>query len=52
MPLTKKGKKIKKNFVKEYGKEEGTSNFYATINKGKITGAEGAKKKHKTKKGK
>jgi len=40
MPLTEKGKKILANFKKEYGAKKGTSNFYASINKGKITGAE------------
>jgi len=29
MVLTKKGKKIKKNFQKEYGRKKGTSIFYA-----------------------
>lgn len=48
MPLTKKGKKVKKNFEKEYGKKEGTSAFYATVNKGKISGA--MKKKSPSKK--
>ena len=38
MPLTKKGKKIKKAMEKEYGKEKGKKVFYATENKGKIKG--------------
>ena len=38
MPLTKKGKKIKKSFEKEYGKEKGEKVFYATENKGKLKG--------------
>ncbi len=42
MPLTEKGRKILKNFKKEYGKE-GESNFYASINAGKITGVEAGK---------
>lgn len=33
MPLSKKGKKIKGNFEKEYGKKKGTSFFYAWENK-------------------
>lgn len=38
---------------KEYGSKKGESVFYASINKGKITGAEGSKaKKRKKKKGK
>lgn len=39
MPLNKKGKKIKKNFEKEYGKQKGDSIFYASINKGTVKGA-------------
>lgn len=50
MPLTKKGKKIEKAMEKEYGKKKGESVFYASINKGKVKGAEGKKAKHKTKK--
>lgn len=38
MPLTKKGKKIKRAMVKEYGKKKGERIFYATENKGKIKG--------------
>ena len=38
MPLTKKGKKIKKAMEKTYGKEKGEKVFYATENKGKIKG--------------
>lgn len=38
MPLTKKGKKIKKSMMKQYGKEKGEKVFYATENKGKIKG--------------
>lgn len=45
MPLTKKGKKIKKAMTATYGKKKGASVFYASINKGKVTGAEGKKKK-------
>lgn len=40
MPLTSKGKTILGKMVSEYGKKKGTSVFYASINKGKITGAE------------
>ena len=49
MPLTKKGKKVKKAMQKEYGEEKGEKVFYASINKGKVKGAEG-KKKHGKKK--
>jgi len=38
MPLTKKGKKIKRAMKKEYGKEKGTRVFYASQNKGTIKG--------------
>lgn len=46
MPLTKKGKKIKGAMDKEYGKKKGDSVFYASINKGKVKGAEGKKKRN------
>jgi hypothetical protein len=36
MPLTKKGKEIKKVMVKEYGKKKGEAVFYASENKGTI----------------
>lgn len=35
MPLSKTGKKIKKNFIEEYGKEKGEKIFYAWENKTK-----------------
>ena len=41
MPLTTKGKKILANMKSEYGGKKGTSVFYASINAGKIKGAEG-----------
>ena len=44
MPLTKKGKKIRKAMHKTYGSKKGESVFYASINKGTVKGA------HKTKK--
>jgi hypothetical protein len=40
MPLTKKGRKIKAAMQSEYGAKKGESVFYASINKGKIHGAE------------
>lgn len=40
MPLTKKGKKIKKAMSKQYGKKKGEQVFYATKNKGKIKGVD------------
>lgn len=39
MPLTKKGKKIKRAMTSEYGKKRGAAIFYASINKGTIKGA-------------
>jgi hypothetical protein len=45
MPLTKKGKKIKSAMVEQYGKKKGQQVFYASQNKGTITGT------HKQRKG-
>lgn len=46
MPLTKKGAKIKAKMKKFYGKDKGESVFYASENKGTITGvAEEPKRK-------
>lgn len=45
MPLTKKGKKIEKNMLKEYGKKKGEEVFYASKNKGTIRNVEKSKKK-------
>jgi hypothetical protein len=47
MPLTSKGRKIKKNMVEEYGEKKGTSVFYASENAGKISGVHKGGKKHK-----
>lgn len=38
MPLTKKGVKLKKKFIQEYGAEKGKKVFYASENKGRIKG--------------
>ena len=38
MPLTEKGKKIKKAMQKQYGKKAGERVFYAAENKGSIKG--------------
>lgn len=46
MPLTKKGQKIKKAMVKQYGTKKGKQVFYASENKGTI---KGVKKPTKTK---
>ncbi len=45
MPLTKKGKTIKKAMDKEYGKKKGDQVFYASENSGKIKGVAKTKKK-------
>jgi hypothetical protein len=42
MPLTEKGKKIKREMKKHYGKEKGEEVFYASEKKGNIKGV----KKH------
>lgn len=42
MPLTGKGSKILSAMKKQYGSKKGESVFYASINAGKITGAEKA----------
>ena len=38
MPLTAKGRKIKTAMMKQYGSEKGEKVFYASENKGTITG--------------
>lgn len=45
MPLTKKGRKIKKAMMEEYGSKKGEQVFYATENKGKIKGVTKKRKK-------
>ena len=40
MPLTPKGRKILRNMEREYGPAKGKAVFYASINKGRISGAE------------
>lgn len=37
-PLTKKGEKIKRAMVKQYGKEKGERIFYSSERSGKIKG--------------
>lgn len=41
MPLTAKGNKILASMRGQYGAKKGTSVFYASINAGKVKGAEG-----------
>jgi hypothetical protein len=38
MPLTAKGKKVKRAMEERYGKERGTRVFYATERKGSVKG--------------
>lgn len=45
MPLTKKGTKIKREMVKQYGKKKGEQVFYASENKGTIKGVAHKKRK-------
>ncbi len=47
MPLNKKGKEIKGNMEKEYGKKKGESVFYASENKGTIKGVTKSRKEKK-----
>lgn len=44
MPLTKKGRKVKRAMAKTYGKAKGEQVFYATENKGKVKGLTKGKK--------
>ena len=43
MPLTSKGNKIMRSMKKEYGPKEGEKVFYASRNKGTISGVENMK---------
>ena len=49
MPLTDKGQKILGSMKKQYGSKKGENVFYASANKGTITGIE--KRKHANKGG-
>jgi len=40
MPLTEKGKKIKREMKEEYGAKKGEQVFHASANKGTIKGVE------------
>lgn len=51
MPITKKGAKIMRAMKKEYGSEKGEQVFYASKNKGVISGVEKSAK-HKALKSK
>lgn len=45
MPLTNKGRTILSAMQKEYGEKKGMEVFYASINAGKVKGAEKTGKK-------
>jgi len=45
MPLTKKGKKIKKSMKEQYGSKKGEDVFYTSQNKGTIKGTHKQRKK-------
>lgn len=47
MPLTQKGKEIMRAMKKEYGKEKGEGVFYASRNKGTISGVKKSDSKSK-----
>jgi len=47
MPLTKKGKKIKRAMREQYGPEKGEQIFHASRNKGTIKGVEKKRKRKK-----
>ena len=38
MPLTKKGRKIKRAMTRQYGAKKGERIFYASANKGRVKG--------------
>jgi hypothetical protein len=43
MPLTHKGKSVLRSMTEHYGEKKGKSVFYASINAGKLRGAEKGK---------
>jgi len=45
MPLTNKGRKIKRAMTKTYGKKKGAQVFYSSQNKGTIKGTHKPRKK-------
>jgi len=47
MPLTKKGRKVKRAMVKTYGKKKGEQVFYASERKGTIKGIAKKRKKRR-----
>ena len=47
MPLTEKGRKVMAKMKQTYGEAKGKQVFYASRNKGKISGVEGGEKSDK-----
>ena len=45
MPLTSKGNKILRSMRQQYGEQKGERVFYASANKGRITGVHGKRKR-------
>lgn len=52
MPLTEKGQKIMSNMQRQYGAKKGKQVFYASKNKGTISGVEGSGSQRHSKLGK
>ncbi len=50
MPLTAKGRKIKRAMQAQYGAKKGESVFYASRNSGKITGVDRSRRASRAKK--
>lgn len=48
MPLTTKGRKIKRAMQREYGADKGARVFYASANKGRITGVDKGRSKRRS----
>lgn len=49
MPLTRKGRKIKRAMEEEYGKKKGESVYYASQRKGTIKGTHKGRRKKRRK---
>lgn len=45
MPLTKKGRKVKRAMQRQYGAAKGEEVFYASANSGRIRGVHGKKRR-------
>ena len=49
MPLTKKGRKIRRAIQKKYGKKKAEKIFYASRNSGRIKGVDRTRRKRRRK---